>query len=270
MASREWYLTSSSIKGLLLDITGVLYNSGEGGGIPIKGSIDAIARLSKAGIPVRFCTNETQCTKQEIAGKLNRLGFSLNAANIFPPAPAVRLVAKQRGLRPHLLVHPGVLPEFSDVPQDSPNCVVVGDAAQEFSYENMNRAFQILMGMDKPILISMGMGKYYKEGEHLVLDLGPFTKALEYACDVKAEVVGKPSKMFFETALRDMGITADEALMIGDDIVSDVGGAQACGLRALQVRTGKYRPEDEPHETVTPDGYVDNLAQAVDLYLAHK
>ena len=30
------------------------------------------------------------------------------------------------------------------------------------------------------------------------------------------------------------------------------------------------RPEDEPHATVTPDGYVDNLAQAVDLYLAHK
>ena len=66
-----------------------------------------LSRLSKAGIPVRFCTNETQCTKQEIAGKLNRLGFSLDAANIFPPAPAVRLVAKQRGLRPHLLVHPG-------------------------------------------------------------------------------------------------------------------------------------------------------------------
>jgi len=44
MATREWYLSSSSIKGLLLDITGVLYNSGEGGGVPIKGSIDAIAR----------------------------------------------------------------------------------------------------------------------------------------------------------------------------------------------------------------------------------
>lgn len=29
--------------------------------------------------------------------------------------------------------------------------------------------------------------------------------------------------------------------MIGDDIVSDVGGAQRCGMRALQVRTGKYR-----------------------------
>lgn len=29
--------------------------------------------------------------------------------------------------------------------------------------------------------------------------------------------------------------------MIGDDIVNDVGGAQQCGMRALQVRTGKYR-----------------------------
>ena len=29
--------------------------------------------------------------------------------------------------------------------------------------------------------------------------------------------------------------------MIGDDIVSDVGGAQACGIRGVQVRTGKFR-----------------------------
>jgi len=29
--------------------------------------------------------------------------------------------------------------------------------------------------------------------------------------------------------------------MVGDDIVSDVGGAQACGIRGVQVRTGKYR-----------------------------
>ena len=32
-----------------------------------------------------------------------------------------------------------------------------------------------------------------------------------------------------------------QAVMVGDDIVSDVGGAQACGIRGLQVRTGKYR-----------------------------
>ena len=29
--------------------------------------------------------------------------------------------------------------------------------------------------------------------------------------------------------------------MIGDDLVGDVGGAQSCGIRGVQVKTGKYR-----------------------------
>lgn len=32
-----------------------------------------------------------------------------------------------------------------------------------------------------------------------------------------------------------------QVVMIGDDIVSDVGGAQQCGMRGVQVRTGKWR-----------------------------
>lgn len=32
-----------------------------------------------------------------------------------------------------------------------------------------------------------------------------------------------------------------QAVMVGDDIVSDVGGAQACGMLGIQVRTGKFR-----------------------------
>jgi len=29
--------------------------------------------------------------------------------------------------------------------------------------------------------------------------------------------------------------------MIGDDILSDVGGAQKMGMKGVQVRTGKFR-----------------------------
>ena len=32
-----------------------------------------------------------------------------------------------------------------------------------------------------------------------------------------------------------------QALMVGDDVVNDVGGAQQCGLAGVLVRTGKYR-----------------------------
>jgi len=57
--------------------------------------------------------------------------------------------------------------------------------------------------------------------------------------------------------------------MIGDDILNDVGGAQACGIRGVQVRTGKFRPSDENHPTVKPDGFVNNLAHAVDFIIKY-
>lgn len=52
--------------------------------------------------------------------------------------------------------------------------------------------------------------KFYKETHGLMLDLGAYTKALEYACDVKAEVVGKPDPSFFGAAVEDMGLKPEE------------------------------------------------------------
>lgn len=49
--------------------------------------------------------------------------------------------------------------------------------------------------------------KYYKHKDQLQLDVGAFASAIEFACDVKSEVVGKPSAEFFGAALSDMGIT---------------------------------------------------------------
>jgi phospholysine phosphohistidine inorganic pyrophosphate phosphatase len=56
--------------------------------------------------------------------------------------------------------------------------------------------------------------------------------------------------------------------MVGDDVVSDVGGAQAAGIRGVLVRSGKYTPADESHPLVRPDLIVSNLAELVDLMLA--
>ena len=64
-------------------------------------------RIYEAEIPVRFCTNETQMTKKDIASKLNSLGFMMSESEIFPPAPAMSMILKEESLRPHLVVHPG-------------------------------------------------------------------------------------------------------------------------------------------------------------------
>uniref|UniRef100_W5K184 Phospholysine phosphohistidine inorganic pyrophosphate phosphatase n=1 Tax=Astyanax mexicanus TaxID=7994 RepID=W5K184_ASTMX len=243
MADDKWTESVRSVKGVILDMCGVLYDSGEGGGVPIEGSVEAVKRLKASDLQLRFCTNETQATREKFVAKLCRMGFEINVSEVFPPAPAVVSVLKQRNLRPHLLVHDDVVPEFDGVDKSNPNCVVIGDAADNFSYENMNAAFRVLIGLEKPVLFSMGRGRYYKETDGLKLDVGVYMKALEYACDVEAEVVGKPAPMFFQTVLNDMGLQPHEVFMIGDDLVNDVGGAQQCGMKGLQVRTGKYSPD---------------------------
>ncbi|XP_061434443.1 phospholysine phosphohistidine inorganic pyrophosphate phosphatase [Lethenteron reissneri] len=258
--------------GLLLDINGVLYDGGAGGGggggTAIAGSVDAVSRIKQSGLKLRFCTNETQATREGLALKLQRLGFAVDAGEIVAPAPAARQLLQQRGLRPHLLLHRDVLPEFDGLDVSDPNCVVLGDAAEFFTYDRLNEAFRVLIGLETPVLLSLGRGRYYKETDGLKLDVGAYMKALEYACDVEAEVVGKPSKAFFMAAVNDMGLTPSQVLMIGDDIVNDVGGAQLCGISALQVRTGKFMPSDEHHPSVKADGVVDDLANAVDLLLS--
>ncbi|CAH2322839.1 phospholysine phosphohistidine inorganic pyrophosphate phosphatase [Pelobates cultripes] len=262
---------AKGVRAVLLDVSGVLYDSGgPAGGAAIPGSIEAVSRIRGSGLKLRFCTNESQATRDHFVRKLQRFGFMISEEEVTAPGPAAKKLLKDRGLRPHLLVHDDLLPEFDSTDKSDPNCVVIGDAAENFSYQNVNHAFQVLLNMEKPILISLGKGRYYKETDGLKLDVGAYMKALEYACDITAEVVGKPSPNFFMSALAEMGVKPEEAIMIGDDLINDIGGAQSCGIKAVLVRTGKYRPTDEHHPDVTADGYVDNLALAVDILLSSK
>ncbi|XP_051838641.1 phospholysine phosphohistidine inorganic pyrophosphate phosphatase isoform X3 [Antechinus flavipes] len=246
-----WAQRLAGVRGLLLDISGVLYDGGDGGGTPIPGSIEAVARIKQSGLKLRFCTNESQKSRDKFVGLLRRLGFDISVDEITSPAPAARQILKERGLRPYLLVHDDVRSEFEGMDTSDPNCVVIGDAGDGFSYQSMNEAFRVLIDLENPVLLSLGKGRYYKETDGLMLDVGPYMRALEYACDIQAQVVGKPAPEFFQAALKEMGTEAHETLMIGDDIVSDVGGARHCGMRALQVRTGKFRVISERPERLT-------------------
>ncbi|CAH1406040.1 unnamed protein product [Nezara viridula] len=260
-------LLQSPIRGFLLDISGVLKDGSQ----PIPGSVEAVKSLQSAKIPFRLVTNETSRPVNKILSTLNMLGYEVTEEDLISPVPAVVKILKNDNLRPFLLIHPEVIPDFGDIDTSNPNCVVMGDAAECFQYNFLNECFRQLMGMENPILFSLGQGKYFRDEDGLALDVGPFCKAIEYATGVKATVVGKPSPQYFLDAVCDLKLQPNEVVMIGDDIVSDVGGAQNCGLRGVLVRTGKYmRDRDEPHESVVPDGIVDNLQEAVNLILKHK
>ncbi len=102
----------------------------------------------------------------------------------------------------------------------------------------------------------------------LSLDAGPFVAALEYASGREATLFGKPSRAFFEAALGSLGCAADQAVMVGDDVESDVAGAMAVGLMGVLLRCGKYRPGDEALVEPPPSAVLADLAEAIDWIMA--
>ena len=73
-------------------------------------------------------------------------------------------------------------------------------------------------------------------------------------------MVGKPTATYFEAALAEVDSTPAEAIMVGDDVEADIGGAKAIGMRGVLVRTGKFRPDALSEATPQPDAVIDSIA----------
>ena len=87
---------------------------------------------------------------------------------------------------------------------------------------------------------------------------------LEYAAQTNATVLGKPSSAYFAAALAALDAEPPGAVMVGDDIENDVGGAQAHGLRGVLVRTGKFRPGAVESSGIRPDATLSSIAALPD------
>ena len=119
--------------------------------------------------------------------------------------------------------------------------VVIGGAEDALTYEAMNRAFRMLR--DGAALVAMHRNAWWMTADGPKLDAGPYVTALEQAAGVRATVVGKPSPGIFREGVGQLGVGPERALMVGDDLESDVLPAQAIGLTGVLVQTGKFREE---------------------------
>jgi len=247
-----------TLRTLLLDLGGVFYQGDD----LIPGALDALARLRASGLALRFVTNTTRQSRAALLRELAGRGIVIAENELFTPAAAARDLLLARGLRPLLLIHPELAPDFAGLDSAQPNAVVVGDAGDHFRYATLNHAFRLVHG-GAPLL-ALGRNRYFQEADGLSLDAGPFVAALEYAAGVAAELLGKPAPALFAAALRAAACPPGAAAMIGDDVEADVNGALAAGLRGILVRTGKYRPGDETR--LAPGGAVaDDIGAAVAL-----
>ena len=250
------------MRGLLFDLDGVLYQ----GERIIPGSLETLRWCERERIPHLFVTNTSSKPRRALVERLKAMGLEVSPDQIFAPPVAARDYLAERSAVPlALFVRPQTREDFEGLEvlengvDSGAGSVVIGDIGSAWSFETLNRAFRLLMAEPRPILVALGMSRYAQGDDGLVLDVAPFVKALEHASDVEAVVMGKPARAFFEAAVGKLGVKTSEAVMIGDDIRGDVGGAQAAGLRGILVRTGKFRERDLEGD-ILPDAVLDSVA----------
>jgi HAD superfamily hydrolase (TIGR01458 family) len=257
-------LPNVTIEGLLLDIDGVLAVSWEA----LPGAVDALKQLRGDGVPLRLITNTTTKTRSDLAATLRESGFDVSHEEIVTAVVATAEYLKT--------AHPGAavfvlsdgdatadLVGVDLVDADTADVIVIGGACDDFTYATMNRVFRRLM--DGAALVGMHRNLFWKTAEGWELDGGAYIAGLEEAADTVATICGKPEKTYFDAALAMLGVEAERAAMIGDDIVNDILGAQAAGLTGILVRTGKYRPGDEERDDGRPDHVVESFAAVPDF-----
>ncbi len=226
-------------KALLLDISGVLYDAT---GL-ISGAKQTVEKARQRGLCLRLVTNTASKSARQIRNDLASLGIDIAPEELFTAPCAARQYIENHQLRPFVLLSGPVVAEFDQLEQEQPNCVLLGDARDDLNYQNLNKAFRLCI--EGAPLIAVGMNRYFQGENGLQLDAGGFVKAIEWAAGCTALVMGKPSQDFFQQVVQSTGYDANECIMVGDDVQSDVIGALESGLHACLVQTGKYQSGDE-------------------------
>ena len=247
-----------TLTAVLLDIDGVLVESWE----PIDGAVGAVAALREDGYGVRFLTNTTSRTRAAIADALRDAGIDVGDDEIATAtsATASHLRHEHPGRRV-LLLDDGPTDDLGEVDlvdiDDDPEVIVLGGAGPTFTWEAVSTlAAHVAEGVP---FVAMHGSAVWHTADGLRLDTGAFAAAVEAATGIAPSVVGKPAPVMFTDALAELGAAPHTTAMVGDDITSDVLGAQAAGLTGVLVRTGKFRPELLAAADGDPDHVVDSI-----------
>ena len=224
------------IKGILLDIGGVLYE----GEKVIEGAIESINILRKK-YKLRFLSNTSRITPNKLYEKLKNMGFDIKENEIFTALKAAKMFLEKKQANAYIIATDKAKEYFKNL-NGKIKYVLVCDAYKNFTYDNLNKAFRYLE--NEAEFIATNKNRYFKDSDGLSLDAGGFVKCLEYASEKEAKILGKPNCEFFSLAIKDMNLEKNEVIMVGDDITSDILGAKKCDIKTILVKTGKFKESD--------------------------
>ena len=256
-------LNATRPKAFLIDLDGTLYFKGK----PCPGAIETVNYLRQEKYQLRFLTNTTAKTPKMLHEQMQALGFDIYENEIFNATYACLLYLRaQPEISCHFMVDDAVKAFFKEIPidDDTPDFVVVGDYGEGFDFHALNHAFRLLMNGAE--LIALQKGLYWFSSEGMFLDCGAFVTLLEAAAGKTATIMGKPSETFFTTVLGNLRLVPSEAIVVGDDITSDIVGAERMKMRSILVRTGKFKPNQLENPVAKPTWVLDSVSALSQLF----
>jgi NagD protein len=244
--------------GFLIDMDGVVYR----GGHLIPGADRFINDLRRADVPFRFLTNNSQRTQRDVATRLQRLGIDVEPEHVYTCAMATaRYLARQKpGGTAYVIGEGGLLTALHEngysVVDKDPDCVVVGEG-RTLSFEMVEAALKMILGGAKLIATNLDPNCPTESG--LRPGCGATVAMLEAASGVKAFSVGKPSPVMLRGARKELGLTTDQTVVIGDTMETDILGGVQLGFKTILVLSGGTRREDLERYAYRPDMIVDSI-----------
>jgi len=248
-----------TIEAVLFDLDGVLYV----GDKIIRGAVESVQHMRDLDLPLAGVTNTTTQPKSAIADKLAGFGINISEDEIYTPAALARQTIGHQSAK--LYVRDSLLVDFQGVQtaDEKPDFIVMGDlGGSGYTPDLLHDIFHYVL--EGATVLALHKNRFWQKPDGLHLDIGPFVAAIEYATDKDALILGKPSKDFFHGVCTALNVTPANSLMIGDDIESDIGGAQNAGLRTALVQTGKYRKDFVQQTGIKADLVLPGIADLPD------
>jgi len=230
--------------GYLFDLDGTVYL----GDRLLPGAYDLVTGLRSQGRETLFLSNNPTRDPQMYADKLARLGLPTPTSHIVntvvtmaawlkreAPDATVFVIGEEPLIR--AIREAGI--RLSDRPEEID--VVVASYDRGFDYRKLQIAFDALWQHRRARLVTTNPDAYCPmPGGRGEPDAAAVIAAIEASTGVRCEVnVGKPAPVMLQTALDILGLPAEDCLMVGDRLYTDIAMAVDAGIDSALVLTGE-------------------------------
>lgn len=226
-----------SKKAFICDMDGVIYH----GNNLLPGAMDFVDWLKEKGKKFLFLTNSSERSPRELSQKLARLGMDVDESHFYTSAlsTAAFLSQQRPGGSAFVIGEAGLIQALYQagltMNNVDPDYVVVGET-RTYSYEKIEHA--VVLVRAGALLIGTNPDLTGPTERGIVPATGALVKPIELATGKTAYFLGKPNPLMMRHALKLLGTTPEETVIVGDRMDTDIVAGIESELETVLVLSG--------------------------------